>query len=263
MNTVERFSKTVRDYSKYRPGYPKEILRFLEERLGLRPKALVADIGSGTGKLTELFLENGNTTYAIEPNTVMRQAAEARLEGFENFRSIDGTAEQTSLPDRKINFITAAQAFHWFDVERTRREFVRILRPEGWVVLIWNKRVDECSPFMRAYNNFLKAYSTDYSLVNLRKVSDRHLSSFYGHHQYALKCFENEQIFDQDGLLGRYFSCSYALDADHPLYSAAKSNLSDIFTRFSEKGKVVMIYRTEVYYGQLRAKNYHIENCPK
>src|SRR5436190_3313568 len=135
-NTIQRFSNRVANYVKYRPGYPPQVLELFKNEMGLTPAKTVADVGSGTGLSTKPFLENGNTVYGVEPNANMREAAEEYLKEFPNFRSHDGTAEQTNLEDASIDFVTAAQAFHWFEPNKTRDEFLRILKPGGYMALI-------------------------------------------------------------------------------------------------------------------------------
>ena len=119
---TRRFSNRVDDYVRYRPHYPPGVLDRLREGIALTPRTVIADVGSGTGISTELFLQNGNTVFAIEPNPEMRAAAERLLGGRPNFHSVRGTAEATTLPDGSVDCVVAAQAFHWFDPEKTRVE---------------------------------------------------------------------------------------------------------------------------------------------
>jgi SAM-dependent methyltransferase len=132
LEPTERFSGRAEGYAKYRPGYPGEVLGLLEERCGFDRVWIVADVGSGTGNLARLFLENGNAVYGVEPNEEMRGAGERALASYERFVSLAGTAEATTLPDGSVDLVSAGQAFHWFDRERTREEFRRILKPGGW-----------------------------------------------------------------------------------------------------------------------------------
>src|SRR5438876_6048912 len=135
---TQRFSNRVENYVRYRPGYPKEVLTLLKAECGLKADSIIADIGSGTGILAELFLASGNRVFGVEPNREMREAGERLLQAYPRFTSIAGTAEATTLPNQSVDFITAGQAFHWFDRAQCLREFERILRPGGWVVLVWN-----------------------------------------------------------------------------------------------------------------------------
>src|SRR5260370_38153232 len=146
----QRFSNRVADYVRYRPSYPSALVDLLRDECGLRPDHVIADVGSGTGILSKMFLENGNRVFGVEPNDEMRRAGEEYLSACKKFSSIVGSAEATTLPDAGVDFVTVAQAFHWFEPEKTRAEFRRILRSQGWVVAVWNFR-DKESSFAKGY----------------------------------------------------------------------------------------------------------------
>jgi hypothetical protein len=162
---TKRFSDRVANYIRYRPGYPQALLGFLRERCAWAPAAMIADLGSGTGISSEYFLRHGNTVYGVEPNDSMRDAAEDLLARFDRFHSVSGSAEATTLPDGSVDLVVAAQAFHWFDVDATRREVRRILRPDGHAAIIWNERRVDTTPFLRAYEALLLRHGTDYEKV--------------------------------------------------------------------------------------------------
>ena len=250
MDSTTRFSQTVEHYIKYRPGYPNVLIPFMEQNLGLEKDSVIADIGSGTGKLSELFLKNANSVFGIEPNQAMREAGETLMQSYSSFRSMNGTAENTMLPTDSIDFITAGQAFHWFKPGQTRLEFRRILKPGGWVLLIWNKRMDHKSRFMADYHEFLHDYSTDLKLIDLRNVGEDELHAFFQDHSFKLNTFEHHQIFDLDGLIGRYLSCSYAFAKGHPGHAESINALTHLFNQYQNSSQIEMWYQTEVYYSQ-------------
>ncbi len=165
MDSKQRFSNRVEDYVRYRPGYPREILDVLRAECGLTPESVVVDVGSGTGLLTQIFLENGNVAYGVEPNAAMREAGEQFLEKYRHFSSVAGTAEATTLPDASADFVVAGQAFHWFDAELVRAEFQRVLKPEGWVAIVWNERKKDATELQRDYERLLQNHSADYKQV--------------------------------------------------------------------------------------------------
>jgi len=249
-DTVNRFSSRVDNYIKFRPGYPQRIINLLRNECAFTTDAVVADIGSGTGILSELFLKNGNRVYGVEPNALMRGAAEQLLQRYRQFRSIDGTAEQTGLEPSSIDFVTAGQAFHWFDWQKARSEFVRILRPEGWAVLVWNERRLDSTPFLRDYEALLVHYGTDYQQVRHENVV-RSIGQFFRPAKYSFVRFDNRQKLDFEGLKGRVFSASYTPEPGHPNYHAMLKSLSDIFERHQKNGTVAFEYDSTVYYGQL------------
>jgi len=248
--SVERFSSRVDNYIKYRPGYPTEIVTILKNECGLTPQSIIADIGSGTGKLSELFLKNGNAVIGVEPNAGMRVAAEKILESYSSFKSINGTAERTTLDPTSVHFITAGQAFHWFNPADSKTEFLRILKPHGWVALIWNDRKLQSTPFLQDYEAFLLKYGTDYQAVRHDKAEER-IADFFGPATVTLKVFPNDQVFDFDGLRGRVLSSSYTPDPEHPNFPPMVHELEQIFDKHQRNGRVVFDYDTKVYYGHL------------
>ena len=206
-NATSRFSDRVENYIRYRPGYPLEALLALKSECGLSPQQAVADIASGTGIWTRMLLENGNPVFGVEPNPEMRQAGERLLARFPKFTSVTGSAEATTLPDQSVDFVTAAQAAHWFDREGARREFVRILKPGGWLVLLWNERLTDSTPFLREYEQLLLTYGTDYEDVRHEHTSDA-VNEFFDPAPFQERVFEMQQEFDYAGLEGRLLSSS-------------------------------------------------------
>ncbi len=244
----KRFSSRVENYIKYRPSYPQKVIEFLKESKILSNKSIIADIGSGTGILSELFLKEGNIVYGIEPNRDMRRAGENSLRDYSNFISIDGSAEFTTLQSDKIDIITAGQAFHWFNLEKTKLEFMRILKPNGWVILIWNRRKKHTNEFLKEYEKFLLRYGTDYKAIESSKLD---FNKFFGVINYNLKKFENCQIFDYDGLEGRLLSTSYIPLDDHPKFNDMLLDLKQLFKKYQKNEHIQFEYETEVIYGQL------------
>ena len=249
-DSIERFSNRVDNYSKFRPDYPRQILGLLRRECGLTSETMVADIGSGTGISSRMFLENGNSVFGVEPNTAMREAAIKYLEQFPRFTSVAGTAEATTLNDHSIDFVTAAQAFHWFDPERARSEFKRILKPGGFVVLIWNERQLDTTPFLAEYEAFLLRYATDYTKVRHENTDAASLRNFFEKEPFHT-AFENEQVFDLDELKGRMLSSSYMPDEKSGVYPEMIDELKTLFAKHNESGKIKLLYDTNIYYAQV------------
>jgi SAM-dependent methyltransferase len=253
LDPTKRFSNRVENYVKYRPAYPPEIIGLLKAECGFTPASVIADMGSGTGILSEMFLHQGNRVFGVEPNREMRVAGEKLLAEYSKFSSIDATAEATTLVNSSIDFITAGQAFHWFDRESCRAEFARILKPEGWVALVWNGFRVETSPLNNAYQELVLKYGTDYQEVR-REIVGCDIESFYAPGACRCAAFEFQQGFDFEGLKGRLLSSSYAPEQDHPNYQPILLGLQEIFDANQTDGKVIFCYETELYYGQLSAK---------
>ncbi len=245
-----RFSDRVEDYVRYRPGYPPEVLDLLRAECGLRPSHIVADIASGTGMFSRLLLENGNSVFAVEPNTEMREMGVRQLESYNRLVSIAGTAEETTLRSASVDFVTAAQAAHWFDLPRARAEFARILRPEGWCVLIWNERRTETTPFLLDYEQLLLTYGTDYKEVRHERTTAI-IHEFFAPALADERVFDLRQQFDYQGLAGRLLSSSYAPLEGHPSHAPMMQELQRIFRAHATDGKVEFEYNTRVYFGHL------------
>jgi len=249
-NATSRFSDRVENYIRYRPGYPVEALAVLKSECGLTPAHAVADIASGTGIWTRMLLENGNAVFAVEPNVDMRLAGERLLAAFPKLTSVAGSAEATTLADQSVDFVMAAQAAHWFDRERARREFVRILKPGGWLVLLWNEREIDTTPFLRDYEQLLLSYGTDYEEVRHERTTDS-VNEFFDPQPYQERVFAMRQEFDYAGLEGRLLSSSYAPGPGHPKHEPMLRELRRIFDLRAVEGQVAFDYKTRMYFGRL------------
>jgi SAM-dependent methyltransferase len=251
LDPTKRFSNRVDNYLKYRPRYPPEIIPLLNKECGLTPDSLIADIGSGTGFLAELFLRNGNRVLGVEPNAEMRAAGEQLLAQYANFTSVEATAENTSLPDSSVDFVTAGQAFHWFNRAKARSEFARILKPNGWVVILWNGYDPERTPLLKGYHEVLLRYGTDYREVR-REIEDTHIDKFFTSSAYKVARFSFQQSFDFEAFKGRTLSASYAPQVGELNYEPMLNQLREVFEANQTNGKVTFDYDTEAYYGRLQ-----------
>ena len=249
----QRFSSRVADYVRYRPGYPPALIDVLRRECGLKSEHLIADVGSGTGLLSKVFLENGNRVFGVEPNTEMRTAGDEFLAGYRAFSSVNGSSEAATLANGSVDFVIAAQAFHWFEPNATRREFRRILTPGGWVVVLWNDRRINETAFGRAYEDLLVRYGTDYTKVKDAYPEAHDMQSFFGQGNFQRRELPNFQEFDCDGLAGRVASSSYAPKAGHPNYQPMMTALRGLFDAHQKFGRVRMEYATQIYFGRLDA----------
>jgi len=249
---LKRFSDRVEDYVRYRPGYPSEVIEFLRSRMGLGDASVVADVGAGTGIFTRMLLETGARVIAVEPNDAMRRAAEAELELFKNFTSVKGSAEATGLPANFASLITCAQAFHWFEPSRTRKEFIRMAQRNGWCAVIWNTAVVDRTEFSLGYERIKEEFGTDFQRIRHEKIekNDR-FNAFFGVGNWAKKTFENSQTLDFKGLKGRLLSSSYAPKEGHLQHEQMIAALTRLFNQCQKDGVVRMDYNTEVFFGKL------------
>ncbi len=242
----QRFSDRVADYIKYRPKYPKEVIDILKREINFSFGDTVADIGAGTGFLTELFLDHGNLTYAVEPNEAMRKAC-SDLYGTDNLlKIVDGSAEVTQLPDQAIDLIVAGTAFHWFDPIETKKEFMRILKPDGHILLIWNVRKDD-APFTASYEEILRRRVPGYAASQHRKFDPELISDFLHPRQMKKQVLANSQSFDWEGFKGRALSSSF-MPKQGLLHDEVLSEMHDLYHRYEENGQVSFQYDTIMYY---------------
>jgi len=247
---TQRFSDRVENYLRYRPGYPAAVYDYLRAAAGLQVGAVVADLGSGTGLLSKLFLTRGHRVFAVEPNAEMRAAAEGIFASQTNFVSLEGRAEAIPLPDESVGLVTAGQAFHWFEPSAARREVQRVLIAGRQVALIWNRRNLINSKFQQAYEELLERFGADFLQVDQQHtVTDEKLSEFFAPNQMKKVVFPNEQYFDFDGLRGRLLSSSYAPLPGEPNYQPMIAAALSLFDEFERGGRIRFAYLTAVYHG--------------
>jgi ubiquinone/menaquinone biosynthesis C-methylase UbiE len=249
-NSKERFSDRVDDYKKYRPGYPKEALEFVINTCKVNKNWKIADIGSGTGISTQALIEEcGCEVFAVEPNEKMRNEAEKSLSNNNLFWSINGSSDDTHLKDKSINLIAVFQAFHWFDRQRTRVEFKRIITEPNWVLLMWNDRKTGGSGFLEGYEEILRMLP-EYPKVNHKNIERQEIEDFMKNHELTCMEFKNSQRFDFDGLKGRFFSSSYTPSFGTEEHELQIEKLKDLFSRTNKNGQVEFQYSTQLFLGR-------------
>jgi SAM-dependent methyltransferase len=237
LDSRERFSGLAGLYERHRPSYPAALLDWIVASAGLAPGDPVADVGCGTGISTRLFAERGFDVVGIDPNQAM--LAEARASG--PGRYLPGEAAATGLPARSMALVSVAQAFHWFDIPATLREFRRVLRPQGWCAVYWNVRAS--SPFLDEYDRLLREHSSEYAVLDKPANTLTALMARPELRDVREGEFAYSQTFDRDGLFGRAYSSSYVVHgiADHAAFDGA---LGALFGRHARHGHVEFAYRT-------------------
>ena len=246
-----RFTSRVGDYVRARPTYPAAVAEVLRDDCGLAGGTVVADLGSGTGLLSRLFLDAGCHVYGVEPNDAMREAAARVLEGQSRFVSVKGSAETTSLDSGSMDSVVAGQAFHWFEPLAAGREARRILCPGGWAALIWNCRSMTGSRFIESYQQLLERFSLDTRSVARSHDDPESIGRFFAPAVFQLWHCANFQLLDYEGLKGRLLSASYAPPPGHERHGPMIQELQRIFDVHSVDGRVQVDYDTRVYCGQL------------
>ncbi len=250
-DSTERFTSRAGDYAAARPGYPAAIATTLIAELSLAPAAVVADIGSGTGLSCEPFLHAGLAVIGVEPNAAMRAEGDRQLASFPRFRSVAGTAEATTLPAASVELVTAAQAFHWFDIAPARAEALRILERPPLAALIWNDRVSGGSAFAEGYEQLLLEFGIDYEKIRHRHAHEDSVAAFFGHRRFRISTFANPTVLDWPTLLARLNSASYVPKPAHPNHLPMTARLRSLFDAAQRDGRVAMDYITRVFHGAL------------
>lgn len=251
MDSKGKFTNKVAAYVKYRPSYPQELVDYLVCEVGLSQSSVVADVGAGTGILTKLLADKVNKIFAVEPNFNMRTACIQYCIDFNSFVAIDGSAEETNLPDKSVNFITVAQAFHWFDRQKTRVEFQRILKTNGKVILIWNSRVPE-SELIKENDELCRRLCPEFkgfsggSDVSLETYSD-----FFKDGYCEYKVFDNNRLLNLENYIGASLSASYAPLEKDDSYKLFINELTRLFDKYSIDGKLLMPNKTRCYIGEI------------
>lgn len=256
MSVTDRFTGRANQYVKYRPSYSTEVIQHIMTTAKLTNESVIADIGAGTGIFSQKLLESQVPTIAVEPNEEMRHALLIELQLYlTKTKSLltvkNGSAECTTLADQSVDHITCAQAYHWFDPALARAEFIRIMKPGGFVFLLWNQRDSHASSFVQDYEQLFLKYGKQYKEVGHKHVSQQLLKPFYGGQEPQLASFYNDQVLDYEGLIGRIQSSSFSLTEDDSRYASFMSEIQELYSKHQQDGYVKMVYRTDVYWGQM------------
>jgi len=249
---AERFTGRVEAYRRYRSRYPRDIIPLLITRCGLAPSSVIADIGAGTGMLAEQFLAHGNQVLAIEPNPEMRAALGELASQYARLSSLAGTAEQTGLPDQSVDFIAVGRAFHWFDHSRCRPEFLRILRPRGWILIAGLGPRRGSEPVEMDYERLLEAHGVDYAAHRNRYAIGNRVRKFFGNDEVEKAEFRGREDLSYQELEGRMLSLSVTPRPDDPRFRAFQQALQAYFEQYQVNGRIELPTNCKVYFGQLR-----------
>jgi len=251
LRPTERFSSRVEAYRRFRSRYPREIIPLLEERCALTRESVIADIGAGTGMLSELFLENGNRVYGVEPNADMRAVCEELVPRHPLLTCVDGAAEETHLPDRSADFVAIGRALHWFDQARCRPEFIRILRPGGWVVLASQGPHTRSEPVVRDFQTILKEHGLDYAQMRHRYDLDNLARRLYAGGEFHEAEFASAEEMTYEELEGFMLSLSVTPQPGHPGFPAMQQALREYFARHESGGKIRIPMTCKIHFGHL------------
>ena len=251
MDSTQNFNGIANNYTIGRPAYAKEFIEHLYSQYGFSKDSIIADIGSGTGKFTKQLLDQGSFVYSVEPNDDMRNTAIQELHTYDNFRAVKGTAAETGLPAKSVDFITTAQAFHWFDVPLLKKECKRILKENGSVFLIWNLRDRSCKANQESFELYSK-YCPNFKGFGggIQKDDDRIKQFFDNDYQYME--YAHPLFYDKAKFISRSLSGSYSLKEGDPNYQEYFDALTALFEKHEKNGVLTMENKTVAYFGRLK-----------
>lgn len=250
MDSTKMFDGYANDYTVGRPSYAAELIDCLYNKYGFSKSSIIADIGSGTGKFAKHLLDRGSQVYCVEPNDDMRRVAEDELSTYPGFHSINGDAETTTLDDNTVDFITTAQAFHWFDVQKFRRECKRILKPGGKVFLIWNVRNMDEALNKELYQIYRKYCPNFKGFSGGIEKDDQRIRDFFDE-KYEYVAFDNPLYLDRERFIARSLSGSYSLKEGDKEYAEYMKAIEAAFEKYANKGIVSIANRSVAYIGNV------------
>ena len=250
MNT-KKFDGRATDYTASRPSYALELIDYLYSDCGITNSSMIADVGSGTGKFAKHLLDKGSEVYCVEPNSDMRSIAENELCGYQNFHSVMGDAENTTLKNDSVDYITTAQAFHWFDVSKFKQECLRIIKSGGAVFLIWNVRSNSDllnKELFRIYSTYCPNF---HGFSGGIEKDDQRIKDFFnGNYDYV--SFDNPLLFDRERFVTRSLSSSYYLKEGDSEYEKYIEALNKLFDKYQNNGIVSVANQSVAYFGNIK-----------
>lgn len=251
MDSAQNQSGRLEAYRQFRPGYPIESAQVLRRTLGLKPGAAVADINSGSGIFTRMLLMEGLRVIGVEPDPGLRASAAQYLVEFPLFQSWDGRAEDTGLPDNTVEAITVSHALYNCNWEQLQREFRRIVKPGGWLLLVWNERRPSEDNFQIAYDNLLQEFGVNYTPQTQRGPDRKELIELFGHRGFKSRFFKNRQHLNWEQIKGRLLSSPHVPMPGNPDCPPMLRRLQQLFETLATDQQVMLEYQTHLHFGHI------------
>jgi ubiquinone/menaquinone biosynthesis C-methylase UbiE len=243
-NPTKRFSTKAEKYVEYRPDYPSELIQYFNNTINLKGKC-IADVGAGTGILTKLLLDNGNMVFAIEPNDNMRVNGMKFLHDYKGVTFVASNAERIQLRDECADVVMVAQAFHWFDASKAAKEFSRILKKDGYTILLWNELNNDEDGFNKEYQKLFNLYSEEYRTIK-HEIELEVIENAFWPNKLEQIIFDNRQVLERSQFIGRLLSSSFSPNEADATYLNFLNDADLIFKKFQKDGFITIEYNTIV-----------------
>lgn len=252
------FHRKAKLYAKYRPQYSKKYFKYLQGKLQINKCSTVADIGAGTGIHTKALAQIAGKLFAVEPDIEMLTECHDQLGSCSTVEIVHQTAENTGLPDACVDYITVAQAFHLFDAQKCIKEFRRILRPHGTLILVWNSKENNNDLFFEN-EMVIKKYCSYYSRdIHARTFSKESYKKYFTKTSYNYVSFhcDSTEFLDKQTFIMRTMSASYAITDENLNYNAMIEDLGYVFDRYAKNGFVEVPQSTVIYHGTITEEGF-------
>ncbi|HAE58271.1 MAG TPA: hypothetical protein DCG54_01870 [Anaerolineae bacterium] len=233
-------------YAKYRWDYAAQAIAALFDTADVSLQTVVADLGAGTGILTRHFVGKTKLVYALEPEDEMRGVLERVFSGNRFCQIINGSAEHSGLAAHSVDLISVGQAIHWFEPEAARKEFLRILKPAGWLALLRNYGTDPV--YEKAVGQLFEKFSKPEPAA---RISRQPLSFYFGNDSYQKLLFPFEYTLDWEYFLGSLMSSAFMPDENSPNYAEFESRAREVFDILSLNGQLKSTGETELLISQV------------
>lgn len=245
-----KFSGRGEFYAKSRPSYSGKLIDALYSDYGFSDKSVIADVGAGTGKFSVLLAKRGSQVICVEPNADMRAKLAEAVKPFPGCRVLTGSAEETGIPPKTADFVTAAQAFHWFDCEKFKRECKRIMKPGGKVVLVWNTRELDADVTLESQAVYEK-YCPGFTGFSAGMHGSEDMINLFFSKGFDKICFESPLNFDEEGFINRSISSSFSLRPGDEKFEEYIDAVREVFSKYQSGGRITVPNTATAYIGKI------------
>lgn len=241
------FTDRAENYLKGRPEYPAEFIEYLYNELGISKNDSIADIGSGTGKMSKLFLEKGNKVFCVEPNIDMRSLSNELLNHYKHYVSIAKPAEDTGIKSNVVDYIVCGNSYDYFDRNLAKPEFKRILKKTGKVIVTYYGQQNE------KVSEEIEELNSKYGLKQTYTIpqKNRDFSDIFTKDKFIEKIFEHKFSESYEDFIAGCLSSSHAPKPNTENYNLYCDGLKKIFNNNKTNEKLELTFRLKCLIGNV------------